>query len=116
MSNELDVVVAGGGIAGLTAGLTSARLGRSTLVLTGDVLGGQLLSIEKVEGFPGHPDGIPGYDLCPMTQEAAADAGAEIASASVWRITAEGERWRLATSDGDSLARAVEKHGYGVRA
>lgn len=107
MSNEFDVVVAGGGIAGLTAGLTSARLGRSTLVLTGDVLGGQLLSIEKVEGFPGHPDGIPGYDLCPMTQEAAADAGAEIASASVWRITAEGERWRLATSDGDCLARAV---------
>ena len=107
MSNEFDVVVAGGGIAGLTAGLTSARLGRSTLVLAGDVFGGQLLSIEKVEGFPGHPDGIPGYDLCPMTQEAAADAGAEIAPASLQGIAADGECWRLASGDGDYLARAV---------
>ena len=55
----------------MSAGLTSARLGRRTLVLTGDVLGGQLVSIAKVEGFPGFPDGVPGYDLCPMLQEQA---------------------------------------------
>ena len=42
MSNEFDIVVAGGGIAGLTAGLTAARLGRKTLILTGDQLGGSL--------------------------------------------------------------------------
>ena len=65
---KFDVVIAGGGIAGMTAGVTSARLGRTTLVLTGDVLGGQLVSIEKIEGFPGFPDGVPGYDLSPITQ------------------------------------------------
>ena len=57
MTSQFDVVVAGGGIAGLTAGLTSARLGRKTLVLTGDVLGGQLLSINRIDGYPGFPDG-----------------------------------------------------------
>ena len=41
MSNDFDIVVAGGGIADLTAGLVAARLGRKTLVLTGDVLGGK---------------------------------------------------------------------------
>jgi thioredoxin reductase (NADPH) len=107
VSNEYDIVVAGGGIAGLTAGLTAARLGRRTMVLTGDVLGGQLLSIEKVEGFPGHPEGIAGYDLCPMAQEAAAAAGAEFAPASLQTIAADDERWRLATSDGEFSARAV---------
>ena len=78
MAKEFEVVIAGGGIAGLTAGMTSARIGRSTLILTGDVPGGQLLSIEKVEGLPGHPDGIPGYDLCPIMQDQAAAAGAEL--------------------------------------
>ena len=53
MAKEFDILVAGGGIAGLTAGLTAARLGRSVQVLTGDVLGGNLLSIEKIEGFNG---------------------------------------------------------------
>ena len=63
MAKEFDILVAGGGIAGLTAGLTAARLGRSVQVLTGDVLGGNLLSIEKIEGFPGFADGVAGYEL-----------------------------------------------------
>ncbi|MBV8744809.1 MAG: FAD-dependent oxidoreductase, partial [Xanthobacteraceae bacterium] len=56
MDQDYDIVIAGGGLAGLTAGLTAARLGRKTLVLTGDVIGGQLLSIEKIEGYPGFPE------------------------------------------------------------
>src|SRR5207302_397022 len=106
-SDEFDVLIAGGGIAGLTAGLASARLGRRTLVLTGDVLGGQLLSIEKVEGFPGHPDGIAGYDLCPMAQEAAGAAGAEFLPANLERIAADNDRWRLTTGNGEFSAQAV---------
>ena len=63
MDQDYDVVIAGGGVAGLTAALSVARLGRKCLALTGDTLGGLLLSIEKVEGYPGFIDGIPGYDL-----------------------------------------------------
>jgi thioredoxin reductase (NADPH) len=107
LQKEFDVVMAGGGIAGMTAGVTSARLGRSTLVLTGDVLGGQLVSIEKIEGFPGFPDGVPGYDLCPMTQEQAASAGAEFMMSSVERIDSQDGAWRVTTGEGDITARAV---------
>jgi thioredoxin reductase (NADPH) len=107
VSNSYDIVVAGGGIAGLTAGMVAAQLGRRTLVLTGDVLGGQLLSIEKVEGFPGHPDGIPGYDLLPMAQEQAGAAGAEFAATTVENHTRDGDGWRLVTGDGELSARAV---------
>jgi thioredoxin reductase (NADPH) len=107
VSDTFDIVVAGGGIAGLTAGMVAAQLGRKTLVLTGDLLGGQLLSIERVEGIPGHPDGIPGYDLCPMAQEQAGAAGAEFAATTLQRLTRENDGWRLITGDGALSARAV---------
>ena len=107
MATEFDVVIAGGGIAGLTAGVTAARLGRKTLVLTGDVPGGQLISIEKIEGYPGFPEGVPGYDLCPMLQDQAAVAGAEFMMTSLERLDAQDGQWRVTAGEGDVLARAV---------
>jgi thioredoxin reductase (NADPH) len=104
---EFEVVIAGGGIAGMTAAVTAARLGRKTLVLTGDVPGGQLISIEKIEGYPGFPDGVPGYDLCPMLQEQAAAAGAEFMMTGLERLDPQDGQWRVTTGEGDILARAV---------
>ena len=107
MSDQYDVVVIGGGLAGLTAALTSARLGRRTALLTGDVLGGQLASIEKIEGVPGYPEGVPGYDLCPMTQEQADAAGVECLMAGCEQLTAQGDHWALASDGNSMIARAV---------
>jgi thioredoxin reductase (NADPH) len=107
LATQCDVVIAGGGIAGLTAAVTAVRLGRKTLVLTGDVPGGQLLSIEKIEGYPGFPEGIPGYDLCPMLQDQAAAAGAEFMMTGLDRLDAQDGQWRMTTGEGDILARAV---------
>jgi thioredoxin reductase (NADPH) len=106
-TNELEVVVAGGGIAGLTAGWWAARLGRKTLVLTGGAPGGLLLSIEAIEGLPGFPDGVPGYELCPLLQEQAASTGADFAMLEAEDVEAEGDRWRVSTSGGSHLARTV---------
>jgi thioredoxin reductase (NADPH) len=107
MADEFEIVVAGAGIAGLTAGLESARLGRKTLVVTGDILGGHLLSIEKVEGFPGFPDGVAGYDLGPMTQEQAIAAGAEFAAGEIKSVEPADGAWRLATGEVEYAARCV---------
>jgi thioredoxin reductase (NADPH) len=107
MSDQYEVVIAGGGVAGLTAGLTSARAGRKTRVLTGPALGGHLVSIERIDGFPGFPDGIPGYDLCPIIQEQAVAAGAEFAATGATALHADEGRWRVTTGQGDVWARAV---------
>jgi thioredoxin reductase (NADPH) len=106
-SHEYDVVIAGGGVAGLTAGLTSARAGRKTRVLTGPSLGGHLVSIERIDGYPGFPDGVPGYDLCPIIQEQAAGVGAEFDAAEATALHGDDGRWRVTTSHGDVWARAV---------
>lgn len=107
MSGDFDLVVAGSGIAGLTAALTGARLGLTTLCLTGDVLGGQLLSINKIDGYPGFPDGAAGYDLCPIAQEQAVAAGADVTAATLDGLTPQDGRWRLATGEGELTARGV---------
>ena len=50
-----DVIIIGSGLAGLTAGLFAARHGLSTLILESNIPGGHLISIEKIEDFPGFP-------------------------------------------------------------
>ena len=106
-NREYDIVVVGGGIAGLTAGLTAARAGRKTHVLTGPALGGQLLSIERIDGYPGFPDGVAGYDLCPMAQEQAVAAGAEFSAAQATHLHKDNEHWRVVAGPDHLRARAV---------
>jgi thioredoxin reductase (NADPH) len=108
-----DVVVIGAGPAGLTAGLYAARYGRATLVLESSVPGGQLLNVEKVEDFPGFPEGIAGYDLCPLVQEQAERYGARFELAEVEGLEPDGpggpdgHDWQVVTSERSYRARAV---------
>lgn len=107
MNTDFDIVIAGGGIAGLTAALQSARLGLSTLVLTGDVPGGHLLSINRIDGYPGFADGVAGYTLCPEIQLEAAASGADFAAASLDGLSVGEDRVVVETADGSHSARAL---------
>jgi thioredoxin reductase (NADPH) len=104
---NFDVIVVGSGLAGLTAGLFAARHGLSTLVLESNIPGGHLVSIERIEDFPGFPDGVAGYDLCPAVQRQAADCGAEFERAEAQSLTGQDRLWSVATSDSRHLAKAV---------
>jgi thioredoxin reductase (NADPH) len=107
VGDGIDIAIAGGGLAGLTAGMFAARLGHSTTVLTGLAPGGLLLFIEQIEGVPGFPEGVPGYELCPMAQEQAEAAGAGFSMAEADGIERDGDGWIVHSDDGDLRAKAV---------
>jgi thioredoxin reductase (NADPH) len=105
--SEYDVIVIGSGLAGLTAGLFAARYGLSALVMESNIPGGHLISIEKIEDFPGFPDGVAGYDLCPTVQRQAADQGAEFQRAEVLKLEVKDRLWSVATDEQSHVAKAV---------
>src|SRR5262245_8438198 len=104
---DYDVIIVGSGLAGLTAGLFAARQGLSTVVLESNIPGGHLMNIEEIEDFPGFPDGVAGYDLCPNLQRQATDYGAELQRAEVQRLEAQDKLWLVVTEEETHRAKAV---------
>src|SRR5436305_2802610 len=75
--DEFDVVIIGAGLAGLTAAMVAGRSGLSVAILDPGTPGGQIINVEKIENFPGFPQGIPGYELGPLVLEQAEQAGVQ---------------------------------------
>src|SRR4051812_35699566 len=105
---EYDLVVIGAGLAGLTAAMYGARHGLHTVVVDQMGAGGQIINAQRVEDFPGFPEGIAGYDLGPLVQEQAEAAGAEfILDTVVGLRMEEDERIVECEAEGELRAGAV---------
>lgn len=107
--NRYDILIIGGGPAGLTCGIYAARGRMKTLLLEKMVLGGQVASTDWVENYPGFPQGIAGSDLVGRMEEQARKFGLEIASGEVMGISKreEGEDWLAKTKDKEYQALSV---------
>lgn len=81
MSREhIQIAIVGGGPAGLAAGLYAARGRAKTVVFEGGIPGGQIVTTDWVENYPGFPDGINGAELGDLMTRQAEKHGAEIRS------------------------------------
>ena len=107
MAADYDLVIVGGGLAGLTAALYGARFGLHTCVVEQMAAGGQVLNVEKIENFPGFPQGIAGFDLGPIVQEQAEAAGAEFTMDTAIGLTVDGDRRILRCEGAELSARAI---------
>ncbi|MBB5234106.1 thioredoxin-disulfide reductase [Deinococcus budaensis] len=76
--SDYDVVIIGGGPAGLTAAIYTGRASLSTLVLEKGLPGGQIAQTEEVENYPGFPEPIPGMELAQRMVQQAEKFGARI--------------------------------------
>jgi thioredoxin reductase (NADPH) len=96
-----DLIVIGGGVAGLTAALYAAREGIETLLIDKSGIGGQAALTEKVENYPGFPDGIGGAELAERMAKQARRFDVEILQAQEVKHIMLKESFRLiVTSDG----------------
>ncbi len=84
-----DVIIIGGGPAGLTAGLYSSRARLKSLLIEKGLIGGQVTTTEFIENYPGFEEGISGTDLSSKMEKQAAKYGLEITQASVQKISSD---------------------------
>lgn len=99
MDAQYDVVIVGGGLAGLTAGMYAGRYGLKTVVIEEMMGGAQVINLENIANFPGFPQGVIGAELAPLVQEQAMNAGSEMRLGEVIGIEIDGEYRIVATTD-----------------
>ena len=110
MSEKIyDLAIVGGGPAGLTAGIYGARAGLSTVILEKLSPGGQVVTTDVVENYPGFAEPISGYELVEKMLEQATKFGVEVRSAEVAGIdvTPGEDVKRLSLGDSSLSALAV---------
>src|SRR4030042_739613 len=91
-----DVVIIGGGPAGLTAGMYAARANLRTLAIAGESTVSQVTVTDHIENYPGIPEGINGFDIAERFRSQAVQFGLETASGDVTGIEKKrGDRKRV---------------------
>ena len=106
-SSSYQIVIIGGGPAGLTAGLYCARSKFNGLLIEQGIIGGQITNAERVENYPGFPKGISGIELGQLIHEQAISYGLETLLAEVTKVVPVQKHNLVSTSEGDFVAESV---------
>jgi len=107
MDEIREVVVIGGGLAGYTAALYSARANLRPLVIEGFRWGGQLMITSDVENYPGYPDGVLGPEMMQEFRYQAERFGAEFLTDDVTRVDFSERPFRMWVGEDEYRAEAV---------
>lgn len=107
MDTIYDVIVIGGGPAGYTAALYTARAGLSTLVIEKMAAGGQMTQTTQIDNYPGFDEGIDGYTLGMKMQAGAERFGVQTRNAQVLSVQLQEPVKTVETGEGTFRARAV---------
>jgi len=103
---KYEVIIIGGGPAGLTAGLYTSRAGLKSLLIERGIFGGQIVNATLVENYPGFPEGISGSELGSLMQQQAVRYGLEVVTAEVTSLAQE-QPYSVSTTEGSFEAAAI---------
>jgi len=111
-----EVIIIGGGPAGMTAGLYTTRSRLNTLLIELSLFGGQMTTTELVENYPGFPDGINGSDLSQLMEKQAKRFGLETIHQEVLEVKLEGGQKIVRTNESNYCTEAlIISSGTGYR-
>lgn len=102
-----DVVMIGAGPAALSAAIYTTREDLDTVLYERGVIGGLAAITDKIDNYPGFPDGVEGMVLADALRQQAERFGAVIELGEVSAIHDDGDHKRLQTTNGDVLTKAV---------
>ncbi len=105
--NVYDIIIIGGGPAGLTAGIYTARSRLKCALIEKGIVGGQIVNSELVENFPGFPQGISGFDLTRLMQEQATRFNLPFVVDQINSIDVTGDVRVLKGNEGEYRTRAI---------
>jgi len=101
-----DLIIIGGGPAGLTAGIYAQRARLKTLLLEKEIVGGQIAVSDVIENYPGFSS-ISGAELMEKFEQHAKGFGLEIKLTDVTDVQDKGKEKIVKTSEGDLITKAV---------
>src|ERR671930_866586 len=107
MSEVRDLIVIGGGPAGYTAALYSARANLRPLVIEGFQWGGQLMITSDVENYPGYPDGVMGPQMMTEFRQQAERFGTDFLTDDVTAVDFSERPFRVWVGNDEYRANAV---------
>ena len=102
-----EVIIIGGGPAGLTAGLYASRARLHTLLIESALFGGQMTTTEMIDNYPGFPQGVTGDELSRFMEEQAKRFGMEIVSEEGAGVGLEGNLKTVQTHEATYLCKAL---------
>ncbi len=107
INNNYEVIIIGGGPAGLSAGLYSSRARLNSLLVEMGLVGGQIVNAERVDNYPGFPEGISGFELGQLMHQQATKYGLKTIIAEATGIELREEQKEVKTTKGNFIAKAV---------
>jgi len=102
-----NVIIIGGGTAGLSAAVYAARAQLEPMVLKGDQPGGQITLTDSLENYPGFPDGITGFGLFQAMEQQAIRFGANVIADAVTSVDFNQHPFKVHTRVGEYEAKTI---------